>query len=107
MSDQIVVWKNRVNIITVEVGFDISNEEWTSQIRSEPKADAPLLAEWSVAFENDGTDGRLLLTLTDVVTAQITADSGFMDFRRKVAFGYPVAAIDKPLEVIFRGSVTT
>lgn len=106
MSDQIIVFKNRLNTITVDLGFDISADTYTSQIRTEPKGDSPLIAEWEVAFLTDGTDGKLTLTLTELQTSQITSDSGFMDFRRVVPPGNPVSVIDKPLEVVFRGSVT-
>jgi hypothetical protein len=106
MSDQIIVFKNRLNTITVDLGFDISSDTYTSQIRTEPKGDAPLIAEWAVSFVTDGTDGKLILALTELETAQITSDSGFMDFKRVVPPGLAVSVIDKPLEVVFRGSVT-
>ena|SRR5690349_14709666 len=106
MSDKVIVHKGRVNIVTVDLGFDVSAETFTSQIRTQPEAEATLIAEWAVSFESDGTDGRLLLTLTDVQTAQIAEQSGYMDLKRVIAFGYPVVVFDRPLEVSFRGTVT-
>jgi hypothetical protein len=58
-----------------------------------------------VTFDSDGTDGKLILTLDDSDTNAITASSGYMDLKR-VSGGEPIPVFDKPLEVVFRGSVT-
>lgn len=105
MSSAIIVHKNRTNIITVGLGYDVSADTITSEIRAQPEVDSPLLATWTVAFATDGEDGELVLTLDDTVTAQISATSGFMDIKR-VTGSEPVPVFDKPLEVIFRGTVT-
>jgi hypothetical protein len=88
------------------MGIDVSNDTITSEIRSEPTQEAPLLATWAVAFVTDGTDGKLILTLDNTFTEQIAANSGFMDLKRVLPSGEPVAVFDKPLEVTFRGTVT-
>lgn len=105
MSNEIIVHKGRTNIITVDLGINVSADILTSQIRSEPHQDAPLIADWEVTFATDGADGRLILTLDDVITAQIKATSGFMDIKRMTG-GEAIAVFDKPLEVAFRGTVT-
>lgn len=105
MSNQVVVHKGRTNTLTVDLGIDVSTDTITSEIRSDPDVDSPLLATWVVAFATDGTDGELIFTLDDTYTSQITAASGFMDIKR-VTGGEPVPVFDKPLEVIFRGTVT-
>lgn len=107
MSNEIIVHKGRTNVVTVDMGIDVSLDILTSEIRSEPNQGAPLIATWEVAFVTDGTDGKLTLTLDDLTTSQIKATSGFMDIKRVVGtIGEPVAAFDKPLEVTFRGTVT-
>lgn len=105
MSHEVVVHKGRTNTLIIRLGYDISSDTFSSEIRSEPYVEAPLLATWTVSFLTDGTDGELSLVLDDVVTAQITASSGYMDLKR-IAGGEPVPVFDKPLEVTFRGTVT-
>jgi hypothetical protein len=102
MSNKIIVHKNRVNVITVSLGFDASGDTITSEIRSEPDSTSPLIAAWVVTFATDGTDGELVLTMDDI---EIDANSGYMDLKR-VTSGNPYAIFDKPLEVDFRGTVT-
>jgi|APGre2960657404_1045060.scaffolds.fasta_scaffold113367_1 hypothetical protein len=105
MSNQVIVHKSRTNTLLVDLGVDVSDDTITSEIRSEPNSDSPLLATWVVNFVTDGSDGELVFTLDDTFTAQITATSGYMDVKR-VTGGEPVPVFDKPLEVVFRGTVT-
>jgi hypothetical protein len=105
MSNEVIVHKGRTNVIRVHMGIDVAADTITSEIRSQPTVDSPLLATWTVAFETDGTDGKLILTLDDTITSNIAAVSGYMDLKR-VTGGQPVPVFDKPLEVSFRGTVT-
>lgn len=105
MSNEIIVHKGRTNVVTVDMGIDVSADTLTSEIRSEPNQSAPLIATWEVTKPNGGADGKLILRLDDLATAQIKATSGFMDIKRLVGTE-AIAAFDKPLEVTFRGTVT-
>lgn len=105
MSNQVIVHKGRTNILTVNMGMDVSLDTLTSEIRSSADSASPLIATWAVTFATDGTDGELVLTLDDAITSAIADDRGYMDIKR-VTGGEPVPVFDKPLEVIFRGSVT-
>lgn len=105
MTAKVVVHKARTNLLIVDLGEDVSADTFTSQIRAEPDHNSALLMTWTVGFETTGGDGRLLLTVDDVITEQITVDSGFMDLKR-VTGGQPVPVFDKPLEVVFQGVVT-
>lgn len=105
MSNEVIVHKGRTNVIRVNMGIDVSADTITSEIRAEPDSESTLLATWEVAFEDDGTDGILLLTLDDLITSDIAASSGYMDLKRVVG-GEPVPVFDRPLEVTFRGTVT-
>jgi hypothetical protein len=105
MSGELVVYKNRTNIITVSLGINVSGDTITSEIRSEPDVDAPLLATWIVTFATNGVDGELILRLDDTMTSNIKANSGYMDIKR-ITGGEPVPVFDRPLEVSFRGAVT-
>lgn len=105
MSSKVIVHKNRTNILPVSLGFDVSADTITSEIRSEPDVNAPLIATWVVSFKTDGRDGEIVLTLDDLVTSQIKANSGYMDLKR-ITGTEPVAIFDQSLEVSFRGSVT-
>jgi hypothetical protein len=103
--NEVIVHKARTNSIVVNLGEDVSGDTFTSQIRSQPEHDSTLLMTWTVSFVTDGTDGKLLLTVDDLITEQIEVESGYMDLRR-VTGGQPVPVFDRPLEVEFRGVVT-
>lgn len=105
MSNAVIVHKGRTNTIRVNLGIDVSADTITSEIRSEPEVEAPLIATWVVTYVNDGSDGQLILTMDDLETAAIKANSGYMDIKR-VTNGEPVPVFDRPLEVTFRGTVT-
>lgn len=102
MSNTIVVYKNRTNILTVNLGVDVSADTFSSEIRTES---GDLIATWVVAFDGDGTDGSLVLTLDNTITAAIDYASGLMDIKR-VSAGEPFPVFDNPLEVEFRDTVT-
>lgn len=105
MSSQVIVHKGRTNTIQVYLGIDVSDDDLSSEIRSEPDQDAPLIVTWDVSFLTDGTDGKLVLTLDDSVTSGIAESGGYMDVKR-ITGGEPVPVFDQPLEVVFRGTVT-
>lgn len=105
MSGEVVVHKGRTNVISVGLGIDVSLDTITSQIRSEPDVSSPLIMSWVVTFATDGTDGELILQVDDVITSSISELSGFMDLKR-VSAGEPLPVFDRPLEVVFRGTVT-
>lgn len=104
MSNKVIVHKNRTNVITVDLGIDITGDTITSEIRAEADHNSLLIATWTVAV-TDAANGVLTLTLDNVITEQITVDSGYMDIKR-VASGEPVVVLDRPLEVSFQGTVT-
>jgi hypothetical protein len=105
MSNKVIVHKGRTNTLIINMGIDISERIITSEIRSEPTVESPLLATWTVTFVTNGTDGKLKLMLDDLATSQIDASSGYMDLKRVVA-GEAISVFDTPLEVSFRGTVT-
>jgi hypothetical protein len=102
MSNTIIVYKGRTNIITVSLGMDVAGDTLTSEIRT---AAGALIATWDVTFDADGHDGELILTLQETVTATIAYPTGLMDLKR-VSGGEPLPVFDRPLEVEFRESVT-
>jgi hypothetical protein len=102
MSDTIVVYKGRTNIITVSLGIDVSADTLTSEIRT---PSGVLIATWTVTFDGDGTDGELVLTMDNSITSAITYPTGLMDIKR-VSGGEPLPVFDKALEVEFRETVT-
>lgn len=105
MSNAVVVHKGRTNTVIIKLGFDVSADTFTSEIRSEPDVEGVLIASWIVDWVTDGTDGDLSLTMDNTITGAIDADSGYMDLKR-VSAGEPLPVFDRPLEVVFRGSVT-
>ena len=69
MSNEVIVYKSRDNVVRVQLGEDVSDDVITSEIRSEPSHGATLIATWTVSFESDGSDGKLLLTLDAFTTS--------------------------------------
>lgn len=104
-SSKVIVHKGRTNVLTISLGIDVSGDTITSEIRSEPNSDSPLIATWDVEFKTDGTDGELVLTLDNLITSQIAPNSGYMDLKR-ISGSEPMPVFDRPLEVGFRGTVT-
>lgn len=104
-TSKVIVHKGRTNTLTVNMGMDVTADTITSEIRSEPDQNSPLIATWTVTKTNGGADGELTLKLDDLVTSQIRANSGYMDLKR-IHNGEPLAVFDQPLEVTFRGTVT-
>ncbi len=102
---QVSVHKGRTVILPVSVGFDVSQDTITSDIRVDKDSLSELIASWVVSFETDGVDGELILTLDNAVTALITKSVGYMDLKR-VTGGEPVPVFDEPIEVLFKDSIT-
>lgn len=102
MSRPLIVWKNRTNIVPVSLGYDVSGDTLTSEIRTQS---GTLIATWTVTFDGDGTDGEIILTLDNSALAAVAYPSGVMDIKR-VSTGEPMAVFDKMIEVEFRDVVT-
>lgn len=102
--NEVIIHKGRVNTIIVNLGFDVSTDTISSEIRTSPSVDATLIAAWGVSFDTDGTDGVLKLVLDDS-DRTISASKGYMDLKRLVA-GNPYSVFDKPLEVDIQATVT-
>lgn len=105
MSNQVIVHKGRTNIIEIHLGYDASADSWASEIRAEPDLSGTLICPWTVSWVTDGVDGKLKLTILAVTSGAVEVDSGYMDLKR-ITGGQPVPVFDRPLEVVFRGSVT-
>ena len=105
MSNTVVVHKGRTNTLRINMGKDVSADTFSSEIRSDPDLEAPLIATWQVSFETNGADGMLVLKLDNTATRSIKQNSGYMDLKR-ITGSEPVPVFDRPLEVEFRGTVT-
>lgn len=105
MDQTIIVDIGRTTVLEVGLGFDVSGDVFTSEIRAGKNVNTPLLAAWTVTFLTDGTDGELVLTLDDAVTSSIARTNGYMDIKR-MANGEPISVFEAPLPVIFQGVVT-
>jgi hypothetical protein len=101
----VVIYKGRTTKLPVSLDFDVSADTITSQIRTEAKPTSELIATWTVEFLTDGTDGKLILTLDNSITALITKHAGYMDLKR-VTNGEPVAVFADPIDVLFKETVT-
>lgn len=101
----VIVHKGRTVILPVSLGFNVSQDTITSKIRVDSTPTSDLIAEWTVTFETDGTDGELVLILDDAITTEITQVVGYMDLKR-VAGGEPLSIFSEPLEVFFEDVVT-
>jgi hypothetical protein len=103
--NQINVFKGRTKVVQVALGYDVSNDTITSEIRVDKNHTSELLATWEVKFATDGKDGELILTLYGAITSAITKFKGYMDLKR-VSGGEPISVFDEPLEVLFHETVT-
>jgi len=103
--NQVIVYKGRTVIVPVSLGFDVSGDTITSEIREGKDSASDLIAEWDVTFDSDGTDGEIVLTLDNSVTSLIDKTTGYMDLKRVTA-GEPINVFDEPLEVLFKNTVT-
>ncbi len=79
---QIIVHKGRTVVVPVSLGFDVSQDIITSEIRVGKSQTSDLIATWDVSFVTDGTDGELVLTLDNSVTEVITQTTGYMDLKQ-------------------------
>lgn len=102
MSDHIIVYKDRTNVLPVSLGFDVSGDTITSEIRT---PSGTLIATWVLVYDSDGSDGELILTLDNSVTSGVEYSQGLMDLKR-VVNGEPVAVFESAVEVEFRETVT-
>lgn len=100
-SDKVIVYRGRTITVPVSLNQDVSNDVITSQIRT---STGVLIATWTVTFDGNGTDGEIILTLDDSVTAAIQHNTGFMDLKR-IHAGEPLHVFDA-IEVEFRDVVT-
>ena len=111
MSEALTVHTNRTNTFVIDLNEDVSADILTSEIRSEPNLNGLYIAEFVVTFETDGTDGKVVLTLDELIAGNIQAESAYMDIRREIGggqpgTGVPVPVFDEPLLVNFIGVVT-
>lgn len=105
MPNQVVVYKNRVTVLKVSLGYDVSADSFVSEIRTDDSPDSDLIATWAVDFASDGIDGKLICTLTELQTRDVVHTNGFMDIKR-VSDGKALAVVDKPIQVVFQNTVT-
>lgn len=103
MSD-VIVYKNRTNVLRVSLGFDVSSDTFESEIREKASVLTPLIATWTVTFLTDGTDGELVLTCDNSLLGAVTQKSGYMDLKR-ISGGEPLA-VYAPIRVVFVDTVT-
>lgn len=81
--------------VGVSLGFNVSADTITSDIRVSEDPLSAIIASWVVTFETDGTDGDLLLTLDSTITTAIVQTTGYMDLKR-VAGGPPLPIFVNP-----------
>lgn len=103
MAD-VIVYKNRTNVLRVSLGFDVSADTFESQIREKATVTSPLIATWTSTFLTDGTDGELVLTCDNSLLTAVTQKSGYMDLKR-ISGGEPLA-VYAPIKVVFIDTVT-
>lgn len=101
----IEVHRNRTNVHTVSLGFDVSDQEIISEIRVGQDPDSELIATWNVEVIGDGSSGELRLSLDNAVTKEITQHQGYMDILRQMG-GEPYSILEAPIVVSFKNMPT-
>lgn len=102
MSHSLIVYKHRTNRFLVSLGYDVSLDTITGEIKTESGDD---IADWVVSYVTDGTDGKIYITLDDSVTSTIEYTRGLTDLKR-VKAGEPLPVFASPIEVEFREVIT-
>jgi len=105
MSEPIVVHIGRTTKVTVSLGFDVSGDAFSSQVRVNRSPSSTLLATWTVTFLTDGTDGELVLTMNPSQLTNLPNLKGWMDIKR-VTGGEELPVFSEPFPVVFRNVVT-
>jgi len=101
----IEVHRNRTNVHTVSLGFDVSDQTIRSQIRVGQDPSSELIAEWDVEVIGDGSSGELRLSLDNSVTKDIVHHQGYMDILREMD-GEPYSILEAPIVVVFKNMPT-
>lgn len=101
----IIVYRHRTTLLSVSLGYDISNNIVTSEIREGQDLNTGLIATWDVSFRNDGKDGGLVFRIDDSVSSEIAHTYGYMDIKR-VVDGEPYNVLNVPLQVLFKDPIT-
>ena len=104
---EVIVYKNRTNTLRVNLGFDVSGDDFESQIKDGKLPSSNTLGTWNVDFVTDGTNGQLLLTLDDsaVDWPALTVKKGYMDLKR-ISGGEPLPVFADILTVVFKETLT-
>lgn len=101
---EITVYKNRTNVKQIHLGYDVSGDIITSQVRAKKEIGSLLLFTWTVSLLTDGVDGKLVISVDDSALTDITVKHGYMDLKRMSA-GEPLQVFDA-VKVHFRESIT-
>lgn len=105
MSDPVKIYKNRTNILPVELGINVSADTLVSEIRVDKNVTSDLIATWTVSFLTNGVDGKIVLRLDDSQLSAITQKKGYMDIKR-ISGGEPLPVFVEPVQVLFVDVVT-
>lgn len=101
----VIVHTGLTTVITVSLGYDVSSDIVTSQIRAGKSNLSPHIADWAVTFTTDGTDGDLKLTMDDSLYLTKNYRQGYMDMIR-TSGGVPYTIFAESLRVVFRKGIT-
>lgn len=105
MSDELILHKDRTNKVLMNLGFDVSGDTFTSEIRKDRDKASDLLATWDVSFVTDGVDGKLELVLPQSQIDPVSVKYGYMDVKR-TSGSEDLPVFTEPLKVKFQGVVT-
>lgn len=105
MSSEVVIYRNRTNLLPVSLGTDVSGETFFSEVREKVDPTSTLLATWTVTFDTDGTDGELVLRIDNSGLTNVAKNYGWMDIKR-VSGGEPMPVLFEPVRVKFQEVVT-
>jgi hypothetical protein len=106
MENELIIYKNRTNIVSIGLGFDVSQDTITSEIREEIDHTSPLLSTWTVNFTTNGVDGELTLILPESEIEDVQKKYGYMDLKRESSGAF-LPVFKEPLKVAFKKVVTS
>ena len=92
----LVVERTKTVVVPISLGFNVSGQVFTADLRATTSATSTLIATWTVTFATNGKDGELIATLPDTVTSTLAVGTAYMRLKRTTPgptieiFGEPV-----------------
>lgn len=103
LDTTIRIQKGRSKVVAVQMTGDVSSYTFAAEIREERDGDSELVATWTID-DTDANVGRVVLSLDNSDTADITVTDGWTDMMKTV--GGVTTPVFDPIPVVITNPVT-